>query len=620
MKIKLKDLTIKTKILALVISALVILTVTLSVVSISSLRTSLMQDSYHKLSSARESKKARLNDLFNSKIADIEVFSKSFMAKNLTTDMMNIAKELNIKPTDNYPINNNLVKEKRALYDDFFYNYINTYSHYDIFIICAEHGHVMYTQAKESDYGANISMSSLRDSGLGEVWSKVKQLRRTVFVDMKPYEPSNGEPAMFVGTPIYIDGKMESILVFQISDKAIDTIMHFRKGYGEAQEDYLVGQDKLMRSDSFLDPQHHSLRASFANPSEGIVDTVASRNALAGKTNTEMVIDYNGNPVLSSYTQIKIGNDITWAIISEIDEAEVMQHPNEIRNYIIIAAFIILILIIFITIYIINISVTKPLEKFQNGLFEFFKYVNRETEKVEFLDDSTHDEIGIMSGVVNKNIEKTKESLEESRLLIEDTSRVISCMKNGDLTLRIEKEANDPVLMELKSLINNMLDSMELQIGRDINEINKLFEKLEQMRFGDTIENPKGKIEKVASAISMQTSIIINDVAKTLSLLGDGDLKARVTLDYQGDFVEIKNSVNTFASKIEKAIIDVNEATIQITLASEEVNSAADSLSTGATEQASSLEETTAAIEEMAGGISQNADNARKTNEISTKS
>ena len=34
--------------------------------------------------------------------------------------------------------------------------------------------------------------------------------------------------------------------------------------------------------------------------------------------------DYNGNPVLSAYTQLKLSDDITWAILSEIDEAEVL--------------------------------------------------------------------------------------------------------------------------------------------------------------------------------------------------------------------------------------------------------------------------------------------------------
>ncbi|MBF0373639.1 MAG: HAMP domain-containing protein, partial [Alphaproteobacteria bacterium] len=86
-------------------------------------------------------------------------------------------------------------------------------------------------------------------------------------------------------------------------------------------ETYLVGGDKLRRSDSFLDPKGHSVLASFANPSTGKVDTVASRNALAGKTASEIIIDYNGNPVLSSYAPIRVG-DIGWALIAEIDVAE----------------------------------------------------------------------------------------------------------------------------------------------------------------------------------------------------------------------------------------------------------------------------------------------------------
>lgn len=67
------------------------------------------------------------------------------------------------------------------------------------------HGHVMYTAAKESDLGENLTHGSLKNSALAEVFNKVKKLKRAVFVDIKPYLPSNNEPAMFIGTPIYID-------------------------------------------------------------------------------------------------------------------------------------------------------------------------------------------------------------------------------------------------------------------------------------------------------------------------------------------------------------------------------------------------------------------------------
>ncbi len=39
--------------------------------------------------------------------------------------------------------------------------------------------------------------------------------------------------------------------------------MKQRKGMGKTGETYLVGNDKRLRSDSFLDPEKHSLKASF---------------------------------------------------------------------------------------------------------------------------------------------------------------------------------------------------------------------------------------------------------------------------------------------------------------------------------------------------------------------
>ncbi len=244
------------------------------------------------------------------------------------------------------------------------------YGYYDIFLINSKNGHVLYSAAKESDYGENVMYGSLKDSGLGEVFSKTKENKRATFVDMKPYAPSNGAPAMFLGMPVHDGDKMSTILVFQISDSAINKIMQFRKGYGASQEDYLVGLDKLMRSDSYLDPKGHSLKASFANGTN--VDTVASRNAIAGKTNTEIVIDYNGNPVLSAYGQIPIGKDFKWAILSEIDEAEVLKAPNAIRNIIIIIALALLVFTVIGAILIINRIVVKRLLRFQEGLVGFF--------------------------------------------------------------------------------------------------------------------------------------------------------------------------------------------------------------------------------------------------------
>ncbi|MFZ5758076.1 MAG: hypothetical protein ACOY32_00410 [Thermodesulfobacteriota bacterium] len=45
-------------------------------------------------------------------------------------------------------------------------NYMQRYDYCDIFIICAKHGHVMYSAAAQSDFGTNLVHGPYRESGL----------------------------------------------------------------------------------------------------------------------------------------------------------------------------------------------------------------------------------------------------------------------------------------------------------------------------------------------------------------------------------------------------------------------------------------------------------------------
>ena len=89
------------------------------------------------------------------------------------------------------------------------------------------------------------------------------------------------------------------MLAFQLSLKAINTIMQERDGLGKTGETYLVGADNLMRSDSFLDPKNHSVKASFSHPDKGSVDTEGSREALKGQPSYPVIYKENEDNSLS---------------------------------------------------------------------------------------------------------------------------------------------------------------------------------------------------------------------------------------------------------------------------------------------------------------------------------
>ncbi len=203
--------------------------------------------------------------------------------------------------------------------------FMDVYGFYDVFLIDPA-GNVVFTVAKEADLGVNLETGSLKSSALAEAFRAGKT--RTTLADFAWYAPSN-EPASFIATPLTDSrGQLIGVAAFQVPLKHINMMMSERSGLGETGETYLIGPDKLMRSDSYLDPVNHTVAASFANPSTGSVDTEAADLVLSGQTGADVFIDYNGNPVLSAFTPVQIGN-LTWGLLAEIDVAEAFSPVDE---------------------------------------------------------------------------------------------------------------------------------------------------------------------------------------------------------------------------------------------------------------------------------------------------
>ncbi len=198
------------------------------------------------------------------------------------------------------------------------------------------------------------------DSNLGQLVRQVLQTRQYGLVDFAPYAPSNGEPAAFIAQPLIENGEIELVVAIQLPLEAINSIMQQRSGMGETGETYLVGMDKRMRSDSFLDQEGRSVMASFAGTVErNGVDTQATSAALGGETGINRVKDYNGNTVLSAYTRVDVG-DTHWALLAEVDEAEV----NEpITNLLMIVGLVIgaAVVLIVLVAMVVASTITRPL-------------------------------------------------------------------------------------------------------------------------------------------------------------------------------------------------------------------------------------------------------------------
>ncbi len=179
-------------------------------------------------------------------------------------------------------------------------------------------GTIVYSARTEIPVGTNVVSSDAIGTGLRKAFALgLRSSGDTVgFVDFSPYGP-RGHPAAFFSAPIFADtgGSRLGVVVVRITNGDVNAIMTNHTGLRLTGETYLVGPDRLMRTDSRFTTEQTLLRRE--------VNTEAVRRALRGESGVITQLDYRGVPVLSAYAPLDLG-DVRWAALAESDLSEVV--------------------------------------------------------------------------------------------------------------------------------------------------------------------------------------------------------------------------------------------------------------------------------------------------------
>lgn len=254
-------------------------------------------------------------------------------------------------------------------YHSIFKRYAQRVGIADLYLVDLISGHVVYSLAKEIDFGANLITGPLKDTGLGRSFLELQKTTDEDFVkiiDFQFYSPSYGTPVGFISTPIFQQGKKVGGLIFKFPIDTINQIMTYDKhwadvGLGKTGESFLIGKDKYMRTIArryIEDPTTYLKQLREQGYDGAVIDKIqvydttvllkkydidTIRDILGGKTSTVITRDTIGKEVIMSYSPVKV-DDLNWYIIIKIDTQEAFAPIKTLLWYIILCGVLVLLL------------------------------------------------------------------------------------------------------------------------------------------------------------------------------------------------------------------------------------------------------------------------------------
>ncbi|HED8475965.1 TPA: methyl-accepting chemotaxis protein, partial [Campylobacter jejuni] len=355
--------------------------------------------------------------------------------------------------------------------------------------------------------------------------------------------------------------------------------------------------DLLEISETILDPKFDFFEGDlrFLMNDQGIIAIHKNKNAIlktlfdinkdqsaqliveAVKNHKDEILDnYIASTGDLSYASISsfstLGNSSHWSVIVTAPKKSVLAPLYKLQYIIISVAIIALIAILAVVYFFIRKIIGSRIPLILKSLENFFRFLNHEKIEVQTIEIKANDELGKMGKIINENILATKRGLEQDNQAVKESVQTVSVVENGNLTARITANPRNPQLIELKNVLNKLLDVLQARVGSDMNAIHKIFEEYKSLDFRNKLENASGSVELTTNA------------------LGDEIVKM---LKQSSDFA---NALANESGKLQTAV---------------------QSLTTSSNSQAQSLEETAAALEEITSSM-QNV--SVKTSDVITQS
>ncbi|EGV1450304.1 methyl-accepting chemotaxis protein [Campylobacter coli] len=341
--------------------------------------------------------------------------------------------------------------------------------------------------------------------------------------------------------------------------------------------DFFEGNTRILMNDQGIIAVHENKNGILKTLFDVNKDQSAQLIVEAVKNHKDEILDNyitsTGDPSYASISSFStLGNSSHWSVIVTTPKKSVLAPLYKLQYTIISVAIIALIAILTVVYFFIRKIIGSRIPLILKSLENFFRFLNHEKIEIQTIEIKANDELGKMGKIINENILATKQGLEQDAKAVKESVETVGVVERGNLTARITANPRNPQLIELKNVLNRLLDVLQTKVGSDMNAIHKIFEEYKSLDFRNKLDNANGSVEVTTNA------------------LGDEIVKM---LKQSSDFA---NHLASESSKLQSAV---------------------QNLTSSSNSQAASLEETAAALEEITSSM-QNV--SVKTSDVITQS